>query len=270
MSVYRDTSSSFSVEEKNSIVQLCFSVYTKKQEDANLTCSEFYALCYAATPPELWLHISWIGRCLHSFLRSSTNSQTPVALDIPKTGKRRAVSSKGKNLATIPGYAFISIDLSNPSKEVLELQGICKKYNIQFVDSLTHPNVIKAKDAIDLFYRAQKLNVVNSVDFLEILRSGLGYTSTLSVDKIKENCDTHCVAEWKNKELIRVPKTGTCPPFVVFHIPEDNSIRIEISTFRLRYNLELSDEILKIDFVGNHNPEKNYQIISHHPIWDNS
>lgn len=239
----------YKTKDKNEIVNLCWKVYVKQQDDGTLNCSEFYALVYAATPPQTWLHISWLGRCIHSFYRELQD--TPVEAPAVNPNKKRAVSSRGKNLTTLPGVTFIDkVDTDNPSPDVIQLMMLCSEHTIPFIDTLQHEQVAKAKETIDLFYSAVQNDVSVAKTFFSFLKGGLGFESQLMVGNIKEELNSTVIAKWNQHALIKVPKNIRHPPFVVLTQP-DNGILVEISTFHLTYTFGLCNGVLTITFASN-------------------
>lgn len=255
----------YNTKEKNEIVNWCWNVYVTKQENGSLNCSDFYALVYAATPPDTWLHISWLGRCIHSFYRDLED--TPVEAPAANPNKKRAVSSKGKNLTTLTGVAFIDkVDTQNASPDLVQLMMLCAEHTIPFIDSLQHEQVKKAKETINLFYTAVQSDVSVAKTFFSFLKGGLGFESQSTVANIREELNSTIIAKYKEHSLIRVPKNIRHPPFIVF--TQSNTITIEISTFHLKYTIGLCTGVLTVTFSSNNDslhPEA--VIIASAPEW---
>lgn len=262
----------YTTKEKNEIVSLCLAVYVEPRAGGTLNCSDFYALVYGATPPETWLHISWLGRCIHSYYRnldtSTPSTDLPVQSTADNRNKKRAVSSKGKNMTILPDISFVdSVDVVNPSPQAKQLIDICRKHTIPFVDHIQHEQVNKAKETINLFYASVQNDVSVAKTFFSFLKSGLGYGEPGQVTGVQEELRTTVIAKWNEHNLIRVPKNVLHPSFVVSKQP-DNSIHIEICTFHLTYTVEHCSGVLTLTFSPNlfcGHPESD--TIAHYPKW---
>ncbi len=84
---------------------------------------------------------------------------------------------------------------------------------------------------------------------LEMLKSALGYSNAIDIESLRESINTECIVSWRGSNLIEVPKNSFHPPFIVYYSGE--TLSIEISTFHLRYSIEIERNVLYVMFSLN-------------------
>lgn len=256
----------FSTPEKFEIVDIVFRAYTMQVPNTtkSMRCSDFYPLFFAATPPDVWLSIAWIGRRIHSVsdtmdsirtaMQHNTVDGMPDSVPVPvpmATGsrKRKAGAKKTKSAKEIAGVTLVpQLDMSNPTKEVLQLKRLCDVHNVPFVTSPDDERVQIARDVIELYYSAMRSGGRKRAhDLLEMLKTGLGYSSTVDLNALRDRVSMANVAQWRGTNLVDVPRNGSYPPFFIFY--EEGTLTIEISTFHLKYTIDMERNVLYLNFT---------------------
>ena len=264
----------FSTPEKFEIVDICFRAYTTPTNPAkSLKCGDFYPLFFASTPPAAWLSIAWIGRRIHGNHDSNpirvsmhvddnnnnNNNQVNNNVDLgtPNSQQRKRKNAADQNnkrnrpKKEIMGVQLVDcLDINHLSKEALQLKRICEEHNISFITSTNEDRVQIARSVIDLYYSVMRGGTRKiQLDLLEMLKVGLGYSRSIDLNALRDSVSLTCVASWRGSNLIDVAKNSCHPPFIVYN--HDDVLTIEISTFHLKYTIDMERNILYIYFMVN-------------------
>lgn len=265
------------LDQKFQIISAVFKTFTVPVAYARgrgMLRSSFYPIFYAATPPEAWVAIAWLGRKLSEIaeerrdaaLRETLGLQEADAAAEPPvyTRKRKANDQKPRAAKKyIEGFELApSIDFDAPPEEFLELEGIFSALGFPLAKRPTKERVELAREAIELYYSSlpNRKTTQRYASLEALVGAALGYGASGDLETLEKlhalraMRETVPIACWRGETIITVPRGVSHPTFVI--IKEANSLTITLAIYDLEFTLEAEGKKLFLTLTDHAAAEK--------------